>query len=146
MKFIRAQINPILKLALGSFSFSWALLVLAVPLQVAAIGESHQIFSIYNADEGCYELVMDHHKDVDPEHLNDEEGHEYHSFHSSCCYDEFLVKTKKETDHQTEYVSIPKLLFTTTFPAESGSVTLLERDLPPPKVSLKVLRLTRLII
>jgi hypothetical protein len=122
------------------------LLVLAVPVQVAAMGESHQIFSIYNADEGCYELVMDHHKDLDPNHFKKDEEHEYHSIHSSCCYDEFLVKTKKETDHQTEYVSIPELLSAIAFLSESGSVTLLERDLPPPKASLEVLRVTRLLI
>lgn len=146
MKFIRAHINPILKLALGSFSFSWVLLVLAVPVQVAAMGESHQIFSIYNTDEGCYELVMDHHKDLDPNHLTEDEEHEYHSIHSSCCYDDFLVKTKKEVDHQTEYVTFPQLLYTTAFRAENISFTLLERFLPPPKTSLEVLRVTRLLI
>tara|TARA_R100001143_G_scaffold63595_1_gene73203 strand:+ start:12651 stop:13091 length:441 start_codon:yes stop_codon:yes gene_type:complete len=146
MKLLRKHIAPILKLALGSFSFSWVLLVLAVPFQVATLGESHQLFFIYNSDEGCYELVMDHHKDLDPNHIAEDQENEYHSIHSSCCYDGFLVKTKKVVDQQTTNFSAPQLLFTTTLYSENNSDLLLERDLPPPKTSLNVIRVTRLLI
>lgn len=146
MKLIRSNITPILKLAFGSVLFSWVLTGLVIPLQVAALGKSHQVFSVYNAEEGCFELIIDHHKDIDPEHLAADEEHEYYSIHNSCCYDDFLVKTRKDVDHQTEYSAVPKLLYATSSHSENHSFTLLENNLPPPRVSLDVLRVTRLLI
>lgn len=146
MKYIRIHSNQIFKLTLGFFFSSWLLLVLAIPLQVFALGESHLIYFIYDADEGCYELVMDHHGDPGPDHITEDEEHKYHSFHSTCCYDDFSIKTRNEVDHQTDYSFVPQFLYTISFQSENKSFTSVENNLPPPKVSLDVIRVTCLLI
>ncbi len=146
MKLLRSNIDVLNKLTIGSFVFSWLMLVIAIPAQIVAMAGSHTIFSVYNAEEGCYELVMNHHKDAEGAHLSDVEEHDIHSFHSSCCYDEFLVKLKKQDTQQD--APIANILFETSpssFHKQSESFYL-ENNLPPPLVTLEVIRVTRLLI
>jgi hypothetical protein len=146
MKFIRSHINSILKVVLGTFSLSWILLVLAVPVQVAAMGESHQIFSIYNADEGCFELVVDHHEDADGFHLMDEEN-DAHSFHNSCCFDDLALTYKKQDTDFDLPLSYENegFEFNLLSKQKQSTVTLQEHPLPPP-VMHQSLQITRLLI
>lgn len=145
MKFIRKHIATINKITLGAFVASWLLLFFAIPVQVAAMADSHAMFSVYNAEEGCFELVMDHHENEDSEHLADMEKHDLHSFHSSCCYDEFLVKLKKQDVDHTLTFEQP-VDETNFIPSQKTSTAhYFEQSLPPP-VTLDVIRVTRLLI
>lgn len=146
MSFFRRHIEIINKTALGAFTASWFMLAAMIPAQVAAMAESHTIFYIYNSEEGCYELMMDHHKDAGENHFSDtEEEHDLHSFHSSCCYDDYVVKFKKhDFDHALDFAQpvyeLRTLFFQSTTPLEHS-----EHNLPPP-ATLDVLRVTRLLI
>ena len=145
MNFFRKHIQRINKMTLGAFIASWFLLVVVIPAQVAAMAESHAIFWVYNPNEDCYELVVDHHKDADENHLSEDEDHDVHSFHSSCCFDEYVVKLKKhDFDHALNFeqslYELRTLSFQTTAPLEYS-----EHNLPPPP-TLDVLRVTRLLI
>lgn len=146
MKIFRSHINTILKLALSSFVFSWLLLVLVSPLQIAALGKTHQISSVFNPDEGCFDLILDHHQSAEAECLSDSEDHDLHVLHDSCCYDEFLLKTKK-SDIKPDVSVIHYLLKSSTPCFQKRSLSnYLENNLPPPPVILKILRVTRLLI
>ena len=146
MQFIRSYCSIIQNFTLSAFFFSWVLLVLAVPMQIAAIGETHQIFSIYNENEGCFELVFDHHKDAGPEHLSDEEDHMYHSFHGSCCFDEFLLKLEKEEIQTASFVAISDSFLAIRNEPKNNFSPNSKQFQQPPKVSLKIVEITRLLI
>jgi hypothetical protein len=146
VKIFRSHINTILKLALSSFVLSWLLLFLVSPLQIVALGKTHQVFSIFNPDEGCFDLILDHHQSAEAECLSDSKDHDLHVLHDSCCYDEFLLKTKKP-DIKPD-VSVIHSLFKPSTPwfQKRSLSTYLENNLPPPLVTLKILRVTRLLI
>lgn len=145
MNFFRRHIQTINKVAFGAFIASWFMLAVMIPAQVVAMTESHSIFYIYNSEEGCYELVMDHHKDVDENHFSDTEEHDLHSFHGSCCYDDYVIKFKKyDFDHALVFAhpiyELQTLSFQSTTPLEYS-----EHNLPPP-ITLDILRVTHLLI
>ena len=83
--------------------------------------------------------------DADENHLSEAEKHDVHSFHSSCCFDEYVVKLKKhDFDHALNFeqplYELRTLSVQTTAPLEYS-----EHNLPPPP-TLEVLRVTRLLI
>ncbi|MEX2464234.1 MAG: hypothetical protein WD513_08040, partial [Balneolaceae bacterium] len=90
MNIFRQHIGIINKATLGAFIASWFMLVAVIPAQVATMAESHAIFWVYNPNEDCYEMVMDHHENADENHFSEAEKHDLHSFHSSCCFDEYV--------------------------------------------------------
>lgn len=145
MKFVRKHISLFYKLTTGAFISSWLMLVLALPMQVAALAESHQLFSVFNEAEDCFELVMDHHENADSEHFADVDGHDQHSFHSSCCYDDFLVKLKKQDVNHALIFEQPVDEVHAFSSPKTLTVHLFEENLPPP-VTLAVIRVTRLLV
>ncbi|MEX2574959.1 MAG: hypothetical protein WD317_11705 [Balneolaceae bacterium] len=145
MKFIRKHISLFYKLTTGAFISSWVMLVLALPVQTVALAESYQVFSVFNAAEDCFELVIDHHKNADSEHFADGEGHDQHSFHSSCCYDDFLVKLKNQDVHHALIFEQPVDEVHAFSSPKTPTVHFFEENLPPP-VTLSVIRVTRLLV
>lgn len=132
-------------MTLGAFFASWFMLVAVIPMHVAAMAGSHAVFLIFNANEGCYDLVMDHCSDADEAHIADVEEHDLHFFHNSCCYDEYVVKFKNhDIDHDlTIQQPIFELQEFSFQPATQLEYS--EHNLPPP-ATLDVLRVTRLLI
>ncbi len=146
MKFIRSYIHRINWLTTAGFILSWLLMAIVLPVKILGFVDSHSIYSVFNADEGCYELVVDHHQDDEGFHLMDEEN-DVHSFHSSCCFDDLALTLKKqETDfylslsYEHEEFEISLLSKQT-----QHSFTIGELPLPPP-VMHQSLRITRLLI
>jgi len=146
MKFIRLNINIFNKLATCGFAFSWLLTAIMLPVVISLIADSHTTYSVFNAEEGCYELVVDHHENTDDFHVMDE-SNGLHSFHTSCCFDDLALTFKKdEADHQ-----LPLFFFSTEI-----NFSLVSEQIPrpvaiqviplPAPVSVLELRVTRLLI
>lgn len=121
-------------------------MVLAIPVQLAAMGQNHHIFSVFNSDEGCFDLLLYHHKDAESECLSDIGDHDLHTFHDSCCYDEFLVRAKNHDIELDASVIHFLLKFSTPSFQKHSLSDYLENNLPPPPVTLEILRVTRLLI
>lgn len=117
-----------------------------IPLQVSSMSKTHHVFSEFNVDEGCFELVMDHHADGGTNHLKKAEDHDVHYFHSSCCFDNVLVKNQKQFK-ELDFDSVVLPVFESKSLVSKRLFFLnLERNLTPPLVAHKVLRVTRLLI
>jgi len=122
------------------------LMAIVLPVKVLGFADSHDIYSVFNADEGCFELVVGHHEDAEGFHLMDEEN-DVHSFHNSCCFDDLALTYKKqEADFDLplsyENEGIEFNLLTERIPRP---VSIQEQPLPPP-ISIQVLSITRLLI
>jgi len=146
MKFIRSHINTFYRFTTGGFILSWLLTAFVLPVMISWIADSHSVYSVFNADEGCFELVVDHHENADDFHFMDESNNA-HSFHTFCCFDDLALTFKKqEADHDLPltYINagIDFSLFSEKIPRP---VALQEKPLPPP-VSVQELRVTRLLI
>ncbi|MEX0639274.1 MAG: hypothetical protein WD094_02345, partial [Balneolaceae bacterium] len=100
----------------------------------------------FNADEGCFELVVDHHEDAEGFHLMDEEN-DAHSFHTSCCFDDLALTLKKQEADFNLPLSYDNDGIEFNFHSERilRPVTLQEYPLPPP-ATYQELRITRLLI
>lgn len=145
MNFIRKHIAFLNKITLGAFAASWCLLVIAIPAQIATMAESHSVFLIYNAEEDCYDLVMDHHKDADENHFSDVKEHDIHSFHISCCYDKYVIKFKTQDIYHALTFEPPIDELWAVSRQTATPLQYTEHKLPPP-ATLEVLRVTRLLI
>jgi hypothetical protein len=146
MNSIRSNINRIHWLTTGGFILSWVLMAIVLPVKILGFADSHSIYSVYNADEGCFELVVDHHQDAEGFHLMDEKS-DAHMFHNSCCFDDLALTFKKQ---ETDF-DLPLIYDNEGFDANSPSerilrtVSIQELPLPPP-VTYQTLRITRLLI
>ncbi|MDZ7758305.1 hypothetical protein [Rhodohalobacter sp.] len=146
MNFIRSHINRINWLTTGGFILSWLLMAIVLPVNILGFADSHSIYSVFNADEGCFELVVDHHEDAEGFHLMDEEN-DAHSFHNSCCFDDLALTFKKQEADFNLPLSYDNEGIESNFHSERflRPVTLQEYSLPPPAV-YQELRITRLLI
>jgi hypothetical protein len=121
-------------------------MAIVLPVKILGFADSHSIYSVFNADEGCFELVVDHHEDAKGFHLMDEEN-DAHSFHSSCCFDDLALTFKK---HEADF-NLPLAYLKTQDRSNFFSERFLrpenpqEKPLPPP-TSFHELRTTRLLI
>ncbi|SMO65602.1 hypothetical protein SAMN06265219_10742 [Gracilimonas mengyeensis] len=122
------------------------MMAIVLPVKILGFAESHSIYSVFNADEGCFELVVDHHENADGFHLMDEEN-DAHSFHSSCCFDNLALTFKKQDTDFDLPVSYGNDCdgFSHISERPHRPITLQEHPLPPPE-SQHTLRITRLLI
>jgi len=146
MKFFRSHINRINRLTTAGFILSWLLMAIVLPVEILGFTDSHSVYSVFNADEGCYELVVDHHNNTDEFHLMDEEN-DAHLFHNTCCFDDLALTFKKqETDFDLplsyEYDKVEFNILSERIPRP---VSIQEQPFPPP-ISIQVLSITRLLI
>lgn len=146
MNCIRSHIYKINLLATFGFILSWVLMAILLPIKIFGFAETHSIYSVFNSDEGCFELMVDHHEDADGFHLMDEEN-DAHLFHNSCCFDNLaLIFKKQEADFDLpltyENEGIEYNLLSERI---SRPVTIYEHPLPPP-VAHQTLRITRLLV
>jgi|SRR6056297_506001 len=146
MTWTRNYIHAFYRLTTGGFILSWVLMAIVLPVKIFGFAETHSIYSVFNADEGCFELLVDHHKDADTFHLMDEENHD-HSFHNSCCFDDLaLIFKKQDADFDLPLTYTNKDFAVNTLSDRiTPPVTIHEYPLPPP-VTYQTLRITRLLI
>jgi len=146
MNFIRSYINRIHWIATGGFILSWLLMAVVLPIKIFGFAETHSVYSVFNADEGCFELMVDHHEDADGFHLMDEENHA-HSFHNSCCFDDLaMIFKKQDADFDLSLSYTNKEIDVDPFSERiQRPVTIHEHPLPPP-VTYQTLRITRLLV
>lgn len=121
-------------------------MTIVLPIKIFGFADSHSIYSVFNADEGCFELVVDYHEDAEILHLMDEEN-DVHSFHNSCCFDDLALTFKKqEADfdlpltYNNKGIDVDPLSERIPRP-----VTIHEHPLPPP-VTYQTLRITCLLV
>lgn len=116
------------------------------PVMISWIAGTHSLYSIFNAEEGCFELVVDHAEGVANIDLVDE-NNESHSFHISCCYDDLaLTFKKKDVDFDLPLTYLNTQGEFNTFTERfAHPINLQEKPLPPP-ISSEELRITRLLI
>lgn len=146
MNYIRSHIYRVNLVATVSFMLSWLLMAIVLPVKILGFADSHSIYSVFNADEGCFELVVDHNEDANRFHLMDEEN-DAHSFHSSCCFDDLALTYKKpdtDFDLPLSYEN-EGFEFNLLTKQKQSTVTLQEHPLPPP-VMHQSLQITRLLI
>ena len=113
---------------------------------ISLIAGSHSLYSVFNAEEGCFELVVNHADDATTVDFLDE-NNESHSFRTSCCYDDLVLTFKKKDvdfDLPLTYLNTQSEfnLVTERF---VHPVNPQEKPLPPP-LSSEELRITRLLI
>jgi len=121
-------------------------MAIVLPVEIMGFADSHSVYSVFNADEGCFELVVGHHDDAEAIHMMGEED-DAHSFHNSCCFDDLALTFKKQEadfDLPLSYhnVGVEFNLFTERI---TRPVSIQEQPLPPP-ISIQVLSITRLLI
>jgi len=146
MNFTRSHLNRINWLATVGFILSWLLMAIVLPVQILGFSDSHDVYSIFNADEGCFELVVGHHDDAEAKHMMGEED-DAHSFHNSCCFDDLALTHKKQEadfDLSLSYNNVG-VEFNLLTERVTRPVTIQEQPLPPP-ISIQVLSITRLLI
>ncbi|NBC26954.1 MAG: hypothetical protein GVY08_08835 [Bacteroidetes bacterium] len=146
MNFIRSYINTIHRLTTGGFILSWLLVAIVLPIKIMGFADSHDVYSVFNADEGCFELVVGLHEDSEGLHLMDEEN-DAHSFHNSCCFDNLALTFKKQKADFDLPLSYNNEEVEFNFLSERilQPVTLNEHPLPPPE-TYQTLRITCLLI
>ncbi|MEX0771773.1 MAG: hypothetical protein WD038_01325 [Balneolales bacterium] len=145
MKTLRKYSTSITLSTTVAFTLSWLLVMLILPLQVIGWSGSHQVFSVFNSEEGCFELVLDHQDDAGQEHHNEMDVHEHHFIHTACCFDKPVPVKKTGLDVPQSPVL---LLFTffNLFTPHSQSEFLTYSDPPSPPVAMQVIRVTELLI
>jgi len=146
MNFIRSHINRINCLTTVGFILSWLLMAIVLPVEIMGYADSHSVYSVFNADEGCFELVVGHHDDAEAIHMMGEED-DAHSFHNSCCFDDLALTFKKQEadfDLPLSYHNVG-VEFNLLTERITQPVSIQEQPLPPP-ISIQVLSTTRLLI
>lgn len=145
MTWIRKHIHALYRLTTGGFVLSWMLMAIVLPIKIFGFTDSHSINSVFNADEGCFKLMVDHHEDAERLHVMDEET-DTHSYHDSCCFDDLALTFKKqEADFDLSLTYNKGIDVDPLYDRVPRPVTIHEHPLPPP-VTYQTLRITRLLV
>tara|TARA_R100000908_G_scaffold61512_1_gene39632 strand:- start:194 stop:595 length:402 start_codon:yes stop_codon:yes gene_type:complete len=127
----------------AAFLFSWVGFSLLLPLSVSVLASTHDVFSTYNSDKGCFEIVLQHSEDTNSGYKTVEKKH--HQFQNQCCYDDALIRNECP-DCKIALPTISYLFGNYAEPVFQFSVSIyLKNNLSPP-VTLKVIKVTQLLI
>lgn len=131
---------------MGGFTLSWLLMAILLPIQILNFSGSHSIYSVFNPDEGCFELILDHQDDAD-DFLHMDENEEAHFFHNSCCFNDLALTFKKQkADHALPFTyTKPNHKFELLSDRISHPTTVHLVPFPPTD-SVQKLQITRLLI